>query len=168
MPLDQLFQSINGVILHKNLFISGFLFRILFSTILTHSLSHSSLIGVRAKSNQCSVHCLSKSLTWTTLLLGLLVPLSSWWGHCAILIFMVGATSLQLPYSLWLRACFGLTHPKGPKACQGGLSPPFNMQLFSVHPSLRFLVSFKAFFEIAQFFPMSQWCCSVHCVERFV
>ncbi|XP_034095686.1 contactin-5 isoform X5 [Gymnodraco acuticeps] len=34
--------------------------------------------GVRAKSNQCSVHCMPQSLTWTALLLVLLVPLASW------------------------------------------------------------------------------------------
>lgn len=36
--------------------------------------------GVRAKSNQCSVHCLPQSLTWTALLLVLvlLVPSASW------------------------------------------------------------------------------------------
>uniref|UniRef100_A0A671XXX6 Contactin-5 n=1 Tax=Sparus aurata TaxID=8175 RepID=A0A671XXX6_SPAAU len=34
--------------------------------------------GVRAKSNQCSVHRLPQSLTWTALLLVLLVPSASW------------------------------------------------------------------------------------------
>ncbi|XP_069572420.1 contactin-5 isoform X4 [Brachyistius frenatus] len=34
--------------------------------------------GVRAKSNQCSVHSLPQSLTWTALLLVLLVPSASW------------------------------------------------------------------------------------------
>ncbi|KAM4565799.1 contactin-5 isoform 5-T5 [Odontesthes bonariensis] len=34
--------------------------------------------GVRAKSNQCSVHCLPQSLTWTALLLVILVPSASW------------------------------------------------------------------------------------------
>lgn len=116
----------------------------------------SPLLGVRAKSNQCSVHCLPQSLTWTALLLVLLVPSASWWGHCAILIFMEGATNLPLPYSFWLPACFGLTHPKGPEACQRGLSLPVNMQLFRVHP-FKFPVSFGALdIWFAQFFPTSR------------
>lgn len=128
------------------------------------------LLGVRAKSNQCSVHRLPQSLTWTALLLVLLVPSASWWGHCAILIVMKGATGLPLPYSLWLPACFGLTHPSGPEACQRGFSPPVNMQLFTVHPFTfpvsfggpgHFICAFLSNMTVVSY-------CSVHCVERLI
>lgn len=56
------------------------------------------LLGVRAKSNQCSVHCLSQSLTWTALLLVVLVPSASWWGLYVVLMSTEGASCLPLPH----------------------------------------------------------------------
>lgn len=129
--------------------------------------------GVRAKSNQCSVHCLPQSLTWTALLLVLLVPSASWWGNCAILTFFEGgATRLLLPNSLWLPDCFGLTHHKGPEACRQGfwVSRLTRSSLKSIFfSSLPYL-----FLDPDIWFTQSLLnitvvlYCSVLCVERFV
>lgn len=59
------------------------------------------LLGVRAKSNQSSVHSRPQSFTLTALLLVLLVPSASWWSYSAILMFTEGAnSSFCLPPSL--------------------------------------------------------------------
>lgn len=130
------------------------------------------LLGVRAKSKQCSVHCLSLSLTWT-LVLVLLVPLASWWGLCRILIVMEEATSLQLLSSFWLLVCFGLTQTQGPKLCQRWIVCLLTCSSFIVPSNSHLPVLFKILFLnhwICTFFPISQWCCTIVyivCTELF-